>query len=377
MRAVKIIKAEPLEIKHDVVLRMNSELLSVLREQGAIAMMTDDKDSDSEVFVLAACPVDAENPYPGLYNISADFLSSLNDGDVIKVRTDGELHLIWESASRHNAVFVTDYCNSDCIMCPQAPEAKPEHHYDTAKSVLSLIDARLPLSFGITGGEPLLAPEKLVELFEICQKRFPDVSIQLLTNGRLLADFSIISKILKNCPARTLFCIPLYADNDVEHDAITGATGSFEQSIRGIYNLVRFRRPVEIRVVMVKQNSKRLKDLAHFIFWNFPFVVHVAFMGMETSGVASENLDKVWIDPVDYAEELAQAVNFLHQRSINVSIFNIPLCSLPEGVRSFARDSISDWKKTFVPECRGCSKTNQCSGFFATSVKKPEHIKPL
>ncbi|MCE1248361.1 MAG: His-Xaa-Ser system radical SAM maturase HxsC [Firmicutes bacterium] len=374
---MKVINAVPFKIGRTIILKMSGDFLPVLKEHGAVALAADEQAPESEAFVLARFPVDEEEPIPGLYEIPEDFISGLNAGDIVKILPNGELQLIWESASRHNAVFVTDYCNSDCIMCPQTPETKPEHHYETAKSVLSLIDEKPSLSFGITGGEPLLLPEKLIELFDVCQKRFPDVSIQLLTNGRILADFDVVAKVLKNCPARTLFCIPLYADNDVEHDAITGASGSFSQSIRGIHNLIRFKRPVEIRVVMVKQNSKRLKDLAHFIFWNFPFAVHVAFMGMETSGVASRNLENVWIDPVDYAEELAQAVTFLHQRLINVSIFNIPLCSLPENIRSFARDSISGWKKTFVPECNDCTKSNECCGFFATSVKKPEHIKPL
>jgi His-Xaa-Ser system radical SAM maturase HxsC len=341
------------------------------------ALVTDQADHKNNAIILTSVSANSENPSPGLYGIPAGFLAHLNDGDIVKIEPDGELQLIWESASRHNALFLTDYCNSECIMCPQIPEQKPKHHHETAKKVLSLIQPKSPLSFGITGGEPLIVSDGLSEIFDICRERFPDVSIQLLTNGRLLSDFNLVSKLMKNCPLRTLFCIPLYSDNDVEHEAITGAPGSFAETIKGIHNLIRYRRPVEIRVVIVKQNSKRLKDLAHFIFWNFPFAAHIAFMAMETSGVASENLEKVWIDPFDYSDELEQAVTFLHQRVMNVSIFNIPLCSLPEKLRPFARDSISDWKKTFIPECRQCAKQSECCGFFATSVKIPEHIKPL
>jgi hypothetical protein len=76
-------------------------------------------------------------------------------------------------------------------------------------------------------------------------------------------------------------------------------------------------------------------------------------------------------------EELRQAVCYLHQRMMNVSIYNLPLCLLPEGIRHFARDSISEWKKTFLPECECCGQTAVCAGFFATSVRKPAGIHPL
>jgi len=156
-----------------------------------------------------------------------------------------------------------------------------------------------------------------------------------------------------------------------------GARGSFKETIRGIHHLVRHRRPIEIRVVIVRQNAKRLRDLAHFLFWNFPFAVHVAFMAMETSGVACSNLDEVWVEPLDYMEELRKAFCYLHQRMMNVSLYNLPLCLIPEGIRSFAGASISEWKKTFLPECARCGQTAVCAGFFATSVRKPAGIHPF
>jgi hypothetical protein len=85
----------------------------------------------------------------------------------------------------------------------------------------------------------------------------------------------------------------------------------------------------------------------------------------------------VWVDPIDFGERLAEAVQHLHRRNMNVSVYNLPYCLLPERTWPFARDSISDWKKTYLPVCDGCVKRAECSGVFATSELVSEKISPI
>ncbi|MGV8119611.1 MAG: His-Xaa-Ser system radical SAM maturase HxsC [Candidatus Xenobiia bacterium LiM19] len=345
------------------------------RERDDTALICNADRTPDEGFCITSSQGDGR--VAGLYGVSGDFLSLLREGDIAKITPDGQISLLWETSSRHNPIFLTDCCNSRCIMCPQTPEKNPRHHDEEAKRMLRLLQLSEPPAFGITGGEPTLALDGLVDILEICRKRFPGASVQLLTNGRRFADFQVATRVAERSSSGILFCIPVFADNDVQHDEITGVAGSFSETITGIHNLVRYRRAIEIRVVIVRQNAARLRDLAHFIFWNFPFAVHIAFMAMETSGSACTNLDQVWVEPAQYRQELEKAVLFLHQRVMKVSIYNLPHCLLSERFRPFARDSISDWKKTYVPECEGCSRKESCGGFFATSVRKPADIHPL
>ena len=74
--------------------------------------------------------------------------------------------------------------------------------------------------------------------------------------------------------------------------------GSFNKAIYGILNLYRLQQNIEIRIVITKKNYRDLSNIAHFIYWNMPFVFRIAFMGMETHGAASDNLKEVWIEPV-------------------------------------------------------------------------------
>ena len=99
---------------------------------------------------------------------------------------------------------------------------------------------------------------------------------------------------------------------------------------------------------------------------------------VKVSDAAKENIADLWIDPHDYNEELRQAVLLLADRGMNPYIYNAQLCVLPEDVRKYAMQSISDWKDIYLPECANCSLKGQCGGFFESNRDHhSEHIKPI
>ena len=99
---------------------------------------------------------------------------------------------------------------------------------------------------------------------------------------------------------------------------------------------------------------------------------------METTGFAKENIDKLWIDPYDYNRELREAVLLLSNRGIKTYIYNAQLCVLPEDIRCYAQQSISDWKDIYLPECEGCILKGQCAGFFASNKEHhSQYIKKI
>jgi His-Xaa-Ser system radical SAM maturase HxsC len=167
-----------------------------------------------------------------------------------------------------------------------------------------------------------------------------------------------------------VWCIPLYADTPDVHDYIVQARGAFDETVRGLYALAGFRQTIEIRVVLHRQTLPRLNQLAYYLFRNFPFVTHVALMGLEPMGFARGNRDLLWVDPIDYAETLEEATYFLANRGISVSIYNLPLCLLPRSLWPFARRSISDWKNVFIEPCQACAGRDQCAGLFASASEQ-------
>jgi His-Xaa-Ser system radical SAM maturase HxsC len=228
---------------------------------------------------------------------------------------------------------------------------------------------------GISGGEPTLAPDALLEAILACRSFLPETALHLLSNGRMFSYLSLCEAMAQVRHQDLVVGIPLYSQVPCLHDYIVQAEGAFDETIRGIMNLARFGQAVEIRMVIMKQTAKNLPEWARFVARNLPFASHVALMGMEAIGHGRAHFDDLWVDPASYRTELAVAVEILAGFGINVSIYNHQLCVLDQELWPFARKSISDWKTGYVDECAACSMKEACGGFFSSSsLGRSKHI---
>jgi hypothetical protein len=48
---------------------------------------------------------------PSVLGLPAGDLAFLQDGDVIVLEPSGQVKVVWDADSQHNAIFVTDLCN--------------------------------------------------------------------------------------------------------------------------------------------------------------------------------------------------------------------------------------------------------------------------
>lgn len=303
-----------------------------------------------------------------------DFLK-YESGDIVSIMPDGIVSILYRTSWQDLTLFITNQCNSACIMCPQVCD-NSGHFLDMNLQILKLRPENVK-HIGITGGEPTVFPDVVVSLLEQVHNIYPDTPVSFLTNGRAFKNIKLVERITSIGHSKLLFCIPLYAANYEQHDYIVGSKGAFVDTIKGIFNLFRMRQLVEIRTVLFSKTIGNIKLLADYISRNLPFVRHVAIMGMEYSGYAAKNSNEFWIDPFDYKDILDSAALSLHRRGMMTSIYNIPLCLLTERVRFLARDSISAWKKTYPVSCNYCSEKEQCCGIFETSVHISKHITAL
>jgi His-Xaa-Ser system radical SAM maturase HxsC len=230
---------------------------------------------------------------------------------------------------------------------------------------------------GITGGEPTLLGHRLIDLIRIIREELSDTEIHMLTNGRLFKDAEYAKEVVEAAEGKLTFGIPLHSDYYKDHDIIAGAKEAYNETIVGLFNLAAYGAVIELRVVMNALNYMRLPQMADFIQKNLPFVAWTAFMGMEHIGYAVSNERNIWVEPINYASYLAEAVTSLTQWHMGVAIYNIPLCLLPTEVHSFAQQSISDWKNKYLPICDKCSVKDKCCGLFATSKRIYKGLEAL
>lgn len=303
----------------------------------------------------------------------------LTSGDILRLNPRRrEIWVMYRRGSLTNSLLLTERCNSWCVMCSQPP--KPDEDETLVRSWLEAIPLIDPgtKEIGFTGGEPTLLGDVFLELVRLCRDHLPNTSLHVLSNGRLFNYLSLAQALAAVAPSDTMIGIPLYSDLAWQHDYIVQAPKAFDQTIRGILNLARCNVPVEIRVVIHRHSYERLPDLAEFICRNLPFVQQIALMGLEPIGFARGNLSALWIDPLDYQEELATAARTFLDHGMNVSIYNHQLCVLPKDLWPVARQSISDWKNVYLAECGSCGVRDSCGGFFHSATKAHSRgISPL
>lgn len=318
-------------------------------------------------------PIVAGNAKP---YVLTDSIEDFHEGDVVVLNQKGEIIFVYEITSCHNAIMATERCNHRCIMCPQPPISQEKDKTPFNLKLISLMDKDTQ-EVGITGGEPTLIGDNLFVLIRRIQKELPKAAISILSNGVKFADKEYAMKLAKCRHQDLQIDIPLFSDIAEEHNRIVGAK-TFYKTVQGLYNLALFRQRIGLRIVVHKQTYKRLPQFADFIYHNFPFVSQVAFMQMETTGLAKENFDNLWIDPYDYNEQLREAVLLLADRGMKPYIYNAQLCVLPEDIRCYAQQSISDWKDIYIPECEGCALKGQCAGFFESNRQAySTHIRKI
>ena len=354
--------------------------LLLLQERDREEVELHDLEGFSVVFGSKKMVADAAKVQLGVTLVELpDWLDYLEEGDLVSITTSSKsIRVLFRRGSGHNSLLVTERCNSHCTMCSQPPKARSDDGF-----VHELIEAvrlmpQTNQTFGITGGEPLLAGRKFFELIEAIALNHPAAPIHVLTNGRLFSYFSNAARVAEISCRDLMFGIPLYSSIPEQHDFVVQAKGAFDQTIRGIINLKRVGLRVELRVVLHRQTFGGLVGFSEFVSRNLPMVDHVAFMGLEGTGHTKMNMDALWIDPVEYMPSLQNAVEILDRTGIPVSVYNLQKCILPPFLWQFARRSISDWKNHFEKECDSCFARQSCAGFFSTgTVLKSAKIRAL
>lgn len=318
---------------------------------------------------------------PGVdYTLLPEDYDYIGEGDVIRLSPDRKtIRVLFRAASPHNSILVTERCNHYCLMCSQPPKKIDDSWIlDEIEELIPLIPRRTP-EIGFTGGEPTLYGDRFLDILRLTKSYLPNTAVHILSNGRSFSDSGFAERYADINHPDMMVGIPIYSDDPARHDYIVQAKGAFDETVRGVLNLKRLQQKVEIRVVIHRQSIGRLTKLAEFLARNLLFVDHVALMGLEIMGFTRANLEKLWIDPFEYKDQLSEVVSMLAAYGMPVSLYNHQLCLVNRDVEPFYRKSISDWKNEYAPECAGCARQSECGGFFSSGIRYrySEHIRPF
>lgn len=314
------------------------------------------------------------------FKVDKEYFRSIKPGDILTINEDGSASVWYSGNEKEIDIFVTNKCNSNCIMCPLAESIRKKNRVGYEALLKEYIEA-LPDDIeyiNITGGEPTLPQNFFLEVMSMIRNKYQYSDFQLLTNGRSSSDKYFLKRMLDVCPNGIRFAIPIHASNEIIHDEISRSEGSFKQTDVGIKNLLSEKQKVEVRIVVSKKNVEYLSETAKYIAQNYKGLFCVNFMGMEMMGNAAINKDDLWIDYSDAFEKAREAIDILVDAGIDVQLYNFPLCSVQRGYWHIAVISITEYKIRFMEECENCSVKDICGGFFYSTkqIMKPK-VKPI
>ncbi len=338
---------------------------------------------DLQYLVLAAEPESIAQVeqwrLKGLRNIAPVNAVGLEEGDVVACDVErGKVTVLFRESDVHHSLFLTNRCNSYCLMCSQPPTRQDDSWLvDQAIAVVRHVRVA-PAVVGISGGEPLLAATGLNRLLATINDFWPGTDVEVLTNGRLLNDGRIKEELFSPPPLNVRWLVPLYGHADFLHDFVVQSAGAFDQTLDGLLTLQAMRQPIQLRIVLIEPVIEVLDELCRFIGQNLPFVECVALMACEPTGFALANRDLCELDLWDAGPILERASRVLDRYQVRHVFMNAPLCALPPRLWTRATRSISDWKNTYADACTTCSVKDRCCGLFAWHENwKPTKLKPI
>lgn len=326
--------------------------------------------------VSSGPPADPADGVPRISNVRS--VDHLSEGDIVALHPSGLVETLFRAESQNNALFVTDRCNSNCLMCSQPPRDVDDiDPLDAINRRLIPLIPKDTLELGITGGEPTLLGWRLPRLLAQLRDELPETAVHMLTNGRAFAWERVARAVASVGHPDLVLGVPLYADHAALHDYVVQARDAFSQTVLGLHALGRRGVRVEVRVVLHALTVARLPEIAEFVFRHLPFAEHVAFMGLEYTGYTPHNSGVLWTEPSEMAGPLEEAVGYLDAFGMNVSLYNLQHCVTPRALWPFLRPSISAWKRDYLPACEACTVQSQCGGVFGTSKRFSDAIRPV
>jgi MoaA/NifB/PqqE/SkfB family radical SAM enzyme len=210
------------------------------------------------------------------------------------------------------------------------------------------------------GGEPLTYPF-LIDL--LCYARTRGLKSYLATNCIVFSSQQYTKDFfsyVRVCEIRTTL-------NDYRpqvHERVTQIPGSFEKTVEGIRNIIRYKQKttrLSVNVVITSLNCRLLEGITRFIY--SLGVTSMSFSGLVIEGRARENL---WlaVAPDELSAALTAAVRACRRNRMDYRFIKMPHCVLPPDKDISAR---------FVPErdtahfiktkmCRACCDNTRCIG---------------
>lgn len=268
-------------------------------------------------------------------------------------------------------------CNNMCAFCAQGGKRSRAGRKSLAEIKKTLARGRREGVTGavFTGGEPTLHPGLLPAARAARAMGYDSVQVQ--SNGRRFAYYDYCLELKK--AGVTEMGPSLHGSSPEIHEALTGAPGSFRETVQGILNCRKLGMYILTNTVVTSLNYRDLPSLARLLVRLGVNQYQLAYVHLV--GSAWENRKDIAPRKTDVMPYLRRALNVGIEAGTACYTEAIPFCLMkgyercvaerviPEGPvadADFYIESYGDYRrsegKAKRRECRGCRWFSVCEG---------------
>lgn len=260
-------------------------------------------------------------------------------------------------------------CNNNCLMCSNPDDSWRKENYGYKYIVRRLSVLRGSIAdMTITGGEPTIHPDFL-RIIDFLKRDFPRVRFDLLTNGRRFYYPVFAKKCLQLRNVNIAISLNGYSART--HDSITSVKGSFEQTISGIKNILKYKskgQNLEIRIIITKISCIYAHKILTFIQKEFPDVDRVVLIFMEMEGMANKNIEKVGITYKEWASYMPE-IGLKIKKFADIRFYHFPLCTISTNLWKNVWRTLPKEEVVFPDGCYSCWCKQYCLGVHVGYLK--------
>lgn len=216
-------------------------------------------------------------------------------------------------------VYLGPECNNKCLFCSVGDFNYSKKSISDIRKELQILK-KVASNIKFTGGEITIRPD-LLKIVSYA-KNLGFINICIESNGRGFSDEKYTKKIL-NSGANEFF-ISIHGHNPKIHDKVTGVKGSFNETFKGIKNLIKYHKyGVGINVVITNFNYRYLPDITGFLFGLGVHHVTLSFVTVCGSTMVNKKIVPRISDVIPFIKKTLDGYG-----NMGIGIGHIPLCFL-------------------------------------------------
>lgn len=253
-------------------------------------------------------------------------------------------------------------CNNYCKMCynPKLMQFNPSFE----EIIKDIDNIKKSDEIYITGGEPTLRKD-LLKIIKHINVNLEGSRVNLISNGRMFY-YKDYAKMFKKVRINKIVT-ELHGSTSKIHDDITQVKGSFDQTLKGIKNIIDQGMNIEIRVIVNKINFKDLPNIANFMINNIPKkVVQITIFPINLIGDAYKFKEEIAPRYNEIKRYIETAVDILKDK-FNIKLLHYPYCLIDKKYWKYLGGvSTSENRLGLSDKCEKCSKKEICAKLWRT-----------